>query len=155
MPINGPIPKAQYSLYDVINPAPGTRSFGEFSSLTGGEQKISMVTYNVISTEGGVTTRSMPGQTTFEPIQLLRPMDAYAEQMYLKLRAAIDGQLKDLRRDYSVSMNDEVGNPLVIWNLINAVPSNLDGFMFNMSKEANYTDFEVSFIAEDIQIIFL
>lgn len=155
MSINGPIPKAQFSLYDMISPAPGTRSFGEFTTLTGGDQKISLVTYNVISPEGGVTTRSMPGQTTFEPIQLLRPMDAYAEQVYKKLRAAISGELKDLRRDYSVSMNDEVGNPLVIWNLYNAVPSMLDGFMFNMTTENNYTDFEISIIAEDIELIFL
>lgn len=155
MPINGPIPKAQFSLYDVISPVPGTRSFGEFTALTGGDQKISMVTYNVINLEGGVTTRSMPGQTTFEPIQLLRPMDAYAEQIYLKLRAAILGELKDLRRDYSVSMNDEVGEPLVFWNLYNAVPSVLDGFMFNMTTENNYTDFEVTLIAEDIEIIFM
>lgn len=155
MPIDGPIPKAQFSLYDVVSPAPGTRSFGEFTALTGGDQKISLVTYNVISPQGAVTTRFMPGQTTFEPVVLLRPMDAYAVQVYAKLRAAIDGQLKDLRRDYSVSMNDDEGNPLVFWNLINAVPCVLDGFMFNMTTENNYTDFEVSFQAEDIQIVFM
>lgn len=155
MPLNGATPKEQFSLYDVINPKPGTLSFGEFTALTGGEQQISLVTYNVISPEGGVTTRSIPGQTTFTPVVLLRPMDANAEQLYLKLRAAIDGSLKDLRRDYSVSMNDSEGNPVVFWNLINAVPKVLDGFMFNMKTESNYTDFEISFQAEDIQIKFL
>jgi hypothetical protein len=66
----------------------------------------------------------------------------------------VDGKLKTLRRDYSVSMNDAQANPVVWWHLINAVPTVLDGFMFNMRTENNYTDFEISFQAEDILIEF-
>ena len=153
--ITGAIPKSQFSLYDVVKPSPATKAFAEFTSLTGGEQKISLVTYNTSDPLGNVTTHYMPGQTTFAPVQLLRPMDAYAAELYLKLKASIDGNLKDLRRDYSVSMNDANGNPLVFWHLINAIPSMLDGFMFNMRTENNYTDFEITLQAENILIEFL
>jgi hypothetical protein len=97
----------------------------------------------------------MPGQTTFAPVVLLRPMDKACEELYkTKFRPSVDGKLKTLRRDYSVSMNDAQANPVVWWHLINAVPTVLDGFMFNMRTENNYTDFEISFQAEDILIEF-
>lgn len=153
--IKGATPKAQFALYDVVAHKPALKAFAEFQALTGGEQTISLVSYKVSDPLGNVTTRFMPGQTTFAPVKLLRPMDAYAKEIYLKMRAAIDGNLKDLRRDYSVSMNDANGNPLVYWHLLNALPSMLGGFSFNMTTESSYTDFEVTLQAEDIVVEFL
>ena len=149
------ISPSQFSLYDVVKGKPEKRAFAEFQTLTGGDQKISLVTYNVMDSLGNVTTRYMPGQTTFAPVVLLRPMDAFAKQIYEKIKAAKDGKLKTLRRDYSVSMNDSLGKPLVYWHLKNALPSVLDGFMFNMRTESSYTDFEVTFQAEYIEVEFL
>jgi len=154
-PLSEPTPVAQFTLYDVLSPAPKEAALAEFDSLTGGDQTISMVTYNVIDENGNVTTRSMPGQTAFSPVVLLRAMDKSSEGMYLRLKAAIDGKLKSLRRDYSVSMNDSNGEPVVWWDLKNALPIKLDGFMFNMKTENSYTDFEVSLQAESIEIKFM
>lgn len=152
-PLKGPVPKSQFALYDLTVPKPGL--LGEFQSLTGGEQTISLVAYKTMDASGNVTTHYMPGQTTFAPIKLLRPMDAYAKEVYLKMKDAIEGKLKDVRRDYSVSMNDAQGQPLVYWHLRNAVPSVVSGFSFNMTTESNYTDFEITLQAERIEIEFL
>jgi hypothetical protein len=51
-------------------------------------------------------------------------------------------------------MYDSNGVPLVWWDLYNAVPVSISGFSFNASKEKNYTDFEISFQAENIIINF-
>lgn len=153
-----PTPAAQFSLYDVISPAPKDALLAEFDALTGGDQTLSMVTYNIIDKNGGVTTRVMPGQTTFGPVALLRPMDLSSASMYKLLRDAIEG--KCLRKNYSVSMNDANGNPVAWWDLINALPIKLDGFSFNGKLGGadgvgvNYTDFEITFQAEDIKISF-
>ena len=149
-----PTPQAQFSLYDITDPAPANPFLASFDSMTGGDQSISMVTYNVIDEKGMVTTRVMPGQTTFEPVALLRAVDASSVDMYNLLADAILG--KCMRKNYSVSMNDSQGNPVAWWDLINALPIKLDGFSFN-GKIAGpdgtgvyYTDFEIYFQAESI-----
>jgi len=152
-----PTPAAQYSLYDLLNPSPKTPYLASFDALTGGDQSISMVTYNVIDEKGMVTTRVMPGQTTFEPVALLRPVDASSVGMYKLLAEAILG--KCIRKNYSVSMNDSQGNPAAWWNLYNALPTKLDGFSFNGriagpdGTGVYYTDFEIYFQAESIEFV--
>jgi phage tail-like protein len=148
-----PTPTSQYTLYEMVNKKPGP-ILGHFDSLTGGDQVISMVKYNVIDKDGNVTTKYMPGQTTFEAVELLRPMDAVAQEVYLLFFDAILGKVKTLRKNYSVSMNDANGNPLVWWNLINALPTKVSGFSFNEHVEAEYTSFEISLIPEAVEIIF-
>lgn len=153
-----PTPAAQFALYDVLNPDPKTPYLASFDNMTGGDQSISMVTYNVIDEKGMVTTRVMPGQTTFEPVALLRPVDASSVGMYKLLADAILG--KCLRKNYSVSMNDANGDPLAWWNLYNALPTKLDGFSFNGKiagpdgTGVSYTDFEIYFQAESIELVF-
>lgn len=122
--------------------------------LTGGDQVISMVTYNVIDDKGNVTTKVMPGQTTFEPMLLLRAMDVAADEVVQRFEDAVAGKLKTLRRNYSVSMNDANGNALVWWHLYNALPLKVSGFDFNMRTESTYTSFEITLQAEFIDIEF-
>jgi len=153
-PLSEPTPVSQFTLYDILDGKPNA-VIAEFDTLTGGDQTISLVTYNISDDKGNVTTRFMPGQTTFSPVVLLRAMDMGSIGMYKKLRAAIDGKLKSLRRDYSVSMNDSQGNAVVWWHLKNALPTVLDGFMFNMRTENNYTDFELTIQAEFIEVEFV
>jgi phage tail-like protein len=148
--IKGAVPKSQFALYDLTTPG----LLGEFQSLTGGEQTISLITYKTIDPSGNVTNHYMPGQTTFASVKLTRPMDSYAKEVYLKMKDAMEGKLKDLRRDYSVSLNDSQGKPLVYWHLKNALPSVLSGFSFNMANESSYMDFEVTLQAESIEIVF-
>jgi len=152
-PLTEPTPKSQFALYDVVNSVPN-RLLAEFDTLTGGDQTISMVTYNVIDLSGNVTTKYMPGQTSFDPIVLLKAMDASSVEMYLRFRDAFWGKLKTLRQNYSVTMNDANGRAVVWWHLFNALPLKIDGFDFNMRTESEYTDFEISFQAEEIQLEF-
>jgi len=145
-----PTPKSQYTLYDMID-AKRENAIAEFEMLTGGDQVISMVKYNVMDNKGNVTTKSMPGQTSYEPIVLLRPMDIVAREIYHRFADAVSGKIKGVKRNYSVSMNDSKGRPLAIWHLYNAMPIKISGFNFNMTTEAAYKDFEVTFQAESIE----
>lgn len=143
------IPKGQFALYDLSL----TGLLGEFQSLTGGEQTVSLVNYKTMDSLGNVVNHYMPGQTAFAPVKLVRPMDLYALNVYRKMRDMIEGKLKNVRRDYSVSMNSARGIPLVFWHLKNAVPSAVSGFGFNMTDSNGYTDFEITLQAETIEIV--
>ncbi len=147
-----PIPNGQYKLYDFLQKDHPV--LGVFDSMTGGEQVISMVKYNVMDDLGNVTTKFIPGQTTFEPFALLRPMDAIAAQVYLRFADSVAGHLKLLKRNYSISLNDSRGNPLVWWHLFNALPTKLSGLEFNMTTENEYISFEISLQAESVTVEF-
>jgi len=125
-----------------------------FDSLTGGDQKISMVQYNVSDAIGNVTTKFMPGQTSFDPVTLLRAMDLYSKDMNIMFQQSIAGMLKTVRRNFSIYMFDWNGVPLVWWHLIDAVPLSISGFSFNDKTENSYTDFEITLQAESIYIEF-
>jgi len=148
-------PQSSFGLYDVISPAPSNAYLASFDAVTGGDQTISMVTFNIIDSLGNVTTRVMPGQTTFAPVALLRPVDISSKKLYDLLLESIAGKCR--RKNYSISMNDAQGNAVVWWDLINAIPIKVDGFSFNgkiagAGAGVNYTDFEISFQAEIIMI---
>jgi phage tail-like protein len=147
---NYPIPSSYYGVCDLGSNDPACY----FDSLTGGDQKISLVQYNVTDGKGNITTKFMPGQTSFEPVSLLRAMDSYSTDMNIMFQKAIAGILVSVRKNYSIYMYDSNGVPLVWWDLYNAVPVSISGFSFNASKEKNYTDFEISFQAENIIINF-
>lgn len=144
-----PTPSSQYSLYDMID----NSVLAHFDMLTGGNQVISMVKYNIIDNLGNVTTKFMPGQTTFEPMLLLRAVDVAIDKVYKKFYDAKWGKLKTQRQNYSVSMNDANGGALVWWHLENALPIKISGFDFNMKTESKYTDFEITLQAEYIEIV--
>lgn len=151
--LSEPTPKSQYTLYEMVTKK-SSPVLGHFDSLTGGDMVISMVHYNVIDDRGNVTTKFMPGQTSFEPVELLRPMDVVAEEMKDKFFEAVDGKLKLLRKDYSISMNDSNGNALVWWHLSNALPIKVSGFSFNEHVEAEYAAFELHLQPEAVLIEF-
>lgn len=125
-----------------------------FDTLTGGDQKISMVKYNVSDAMGNVTTKFIPGQTTFEPVTLLRAMDLYSSDINIMFQKSIAGMLKAVRRNFSIYMFDWKGIPLVWWHLFDAVPLSISGFSFNARTETYYTDFEITLQAESIYIEF-
>lgn len=145
-----PIPSSYYGVCDLGSNDP----LCYFDSLTGGDQKISLVQYNVTDAKGNVTTKFIPGQTSFDPVSLLRSMDFYSNDMNIMFQKAVAGMLVNLRKNYSIYMYDGNGVPLVWWDLYNAVPVSIGGFSFNASKEKNYTDFEISLQAENIVINF-
>jgi phage tail-like protein len=147
---NYPHSASYYELLEMGKPDP----LGQFDSMTGGDQTISMVAYNVMDDKGNVTTKYMPGQTSFKEITLLRAMDSLSKEMKNRFVDAVMGRLKTVRQNYSVRWFDGDGKSLVRWDLINAVPSAISGFSFNAPKEAYYTDFELTLQAESIEIVF-
>lgn len=149
-PLSEPTPSFQYTLYEMIKKS--KHYIGGFEILTGGDQVISPVTYDVMDANGGVTTKFMPGQTSFSPVTLTRPMDEGAIDAYNLFADAVSGKLKTLRKNYSISMNDSKGQPVVWWHLLNAIPIKISGFDFNMAKEKAYTDFVIDIQAESIEI---
>jgi phage tail-like protein len=151
--LSEPTPSSQYTLYEMVTKE-SSPVLGHFDSLTGGDMVISTVKYNVMDDKGNVTTKYMPGQTSFEPIELLRSMDVVAEEMKDKFYEAVDGKLKTLRKNYSVSMNDANGNALVWWHLSNALPVKVSGFSFNEYAEAEYATFELHLQPESVLIEF-
>jgi phage tail-like protein len=126
----------------------------QFDSLTGGDQTISLVTYNVIDGAGNVTTKYMPGQTSFQAVVLLRAMDNLSKEMKDRFVEAVMGKLKPIRKNYSVRWFDGEGESLVWWHLYNAIPTGISGFSFNSKSEAYYTDFELTLQPESIVIQF-
>ena len=140
-----------YAVYDMVD---GNDPLAYFDKLTGGEQQISMVSYNVMDDKGNVTTKYIPGQTSFAPVTLSRPTDKYDEGIYDRFAQSVAGLLVGVRKNYSISMNDEKGNALVWWHLINAVPSVLGGFGFNSFTGAASTSFKITFQAESIEVEF-
>lgn len=150
-PLDYPTPASQYALYDMVDK---DHAMVYFDKLTGGEQTISMVKYNITDGKGNVTTKFIPGQTSFAPMVLLRAMDKYSESMNDLFMECVAGKLAEVRKNYSVSMNDSQGNALVWWHLFNALPSAISGFNFNAPREAYYTDFEITMQAESIVIEF-
>lgn len=150
MAVYYPTPASYYGLCDVGNES----KMCFFDSLTGGDQKISTVQYNVSDEYGNITTKFMPGQTSFAPVVLLRAMDIYSNDLNLEFQKSVAGMLKAVRKNFSVYMFDWNGDPLVWWHLIDAVPISIGGFSFNDKSEAYYTDFEITLQAESIYIEF-
>lgn len=147
-----PTPASQYALLDMVA---GNNPLVYFDTLTGGDQTIETITYKVRDPQSGlVITKSMPGQTSYKPITLLRALDPTDEDMKKKFMDSVNGLVKKVRTNYTVQMFDGAGTMLVHWNLINAIPVGISGFSFNSKTEAYYTDFELTLQAETIEIVF-
>ena len=150
-PAYQPTPISQYAVYEMVDQ---NHPFGYFETLIGGEQNISLVSYNVTDEKGNVTTKYIPGQTSFAPITLIRPQDMFCKVIKDRFVESVAGKLVGLRKNYSISMNDSQGNPLVWWHLYNALPSVLGGFGFNSYRGTKSTSFKITFQAESIAVQF-
>ena len=146
-----PTPISQYAVYDMVE---RNHPLAYFDRLTGGEQQISMVSYNVTDDKGNVTTKYMPGQTSFSPVTLLRPNDKWCMEIKNRFVKSTSGMLVGLRKNYSISMNDSNGTALVWWHLIDALPTVLGGLGFNSYRGTESTTFKVTFQAESILVQF-
>ncbi len=148
-----PYSKHLYAVYEALG-AHGS-FVGGFDSVTGGEQSIAAVSYKVMDGNGHVVTRFMPGQVSYTPISLLRPMDQGSIQIYETFVDTVSGKMKKVRKNYSLSMLNDDGLPVVWWDLINAIPVKISGFDFNEVTETYYTDFTIDIQAEEIYVTFV
>jgi len=148
---------AYFTLYDfyqatVPNEAgPGT--LGSWDNATGGDMTVSQISYKVVSEEGVAGVKYLPGMTTYTPIQLLRAMDMGSGEMVQKFQKISNLNL-NVRGNYSIVMINAVGKPQAMWNLINAIPTKIDGFSFNEHTGENYATFEITLQPEYIEIVF-
>ena len=150
-PAYQPTPNSQYAIYDLMDK---NHPLAYFDSMVGGEQTISLVTYNITDEKGNVTTKYIPGQTSFAPITLVRPYDMFCKDIKNRFVESVSGKLVGVRKDYSISMNDSKGVPLVWWHLYKAIPSLMGGPSFNSYTGKESTKFKITFQAESIAVQF-
>jgi hypothetical protein len=149
---------AYFTLYDFYQssiPPAGDGTLGSWDNLTGGDMTVSQIAYKIVSEEGIAGVKYLPGMTTYSPVQLLRSADFGTGEMVDKFKMISNLNL-NVRGNYSVVMYD--GNkphkPVIMWNLINAIPTKVDGFSFNEHTGENYTTYEITLQPEYIEIVF-
>jgi len=148
--------ETHYLMYDAKYNAPGKRVLEQFQSMTGGDMTIAMVTYNVMDANGNVTTKFMPGQTSFAPINLSRPMDSISSDLHDWFIEAVQGKVKDARINCSIAMFDpsDAKQLRVIWDLENVVPTAIPGFSLSSVTKTVSTSFKLVIQAENIIVTF-
>jgi len=148
--------ETHYLMYDAKYTAPGKRVLEQFQSMTGGDMSISMVTYSYNDANGNVNTKYMPGQISFGPITLSRPMDSISSNLYDWFTEAIDNKVKETRINCSIAMFDpnDVNNLRVIWDLENVMPVAIPGFAFSAITKEISTSFKLVIQAENIIVTF-
>ena len=149
-------PKTFYALYDFYQktvPPKGDGSLGNWDNLTGGDMTVSKIAYTVVSESGNAATKYLPGITTYTEVQLLRALDSTVGEVLDKFVKASNLDL-NVRSNYSIVMIDGEGNAQAMWNLINTIPTKIDGFSFNAHTGDNYETFEITLQPEYIEIVF-
>jgi len=151
-------PNSYFTLYDFYQhtiPPPGDGTLGAWDNLTGGDMTISQISYKVVSEEGIAGVKYLPGITTYAPVQLLRSADFGTGEM-VGLFEKMSNLDLTARGNYSIAMyNLEPPHaPIMMWNLINAIPTKVDGFSFNEHTGDNYTTYEITLQPEYIEIVF-
>jgi phage tail-like protein len=150
------MPSSYFAVYDVLasNTVPPDQHWvANFDNLTGGEQQISMISYTQVDGNGVTLVRYIPGQVKYSPVLLLRAFDSKTYDQYLQFKTSVEGRLIRARKNFSIVMIDYEAGPQVIWNLENAIPMSITGFSFNQHKGDYYTDFEITFQPERIEMI--
>ena len=132
-----------------------SRALGYFTFMQGGSMTISTISYDVMDIKGYVTTKFIPGQIAFAPIQLARPLDNVSQVLYDWFVQAEKGILKDLRKDWSLAKINFKGEFEVIWDLIQAIPVAIPGFSYNSYRGSQSTKFKLTIQVEDIDIVWM
>lgn len=141
-----------YRFYDA------TTHYGIFTSLTGGDMKISMIPYTIVGSNGSPVEKYMPGQISFAPINLACPMSDVVQELTDWFQLAAEGNYDNLRRNCSIAQYSKniIPSPtdLVVWELINAVPIALPGYSYNAYQGTSSTKFKIAIQAEEIRITY-
>ncbi len=146
-------PSYLYAVYDV----PKMAKMAEFEELTGGEMKVSMMPYTSVDKNGIAETKYIPGITTYSPITLVHALNIEGQALNEWLKKAMDGKLKDARKNINIVMVDMTGKLIVKWDISNAIPTNIGGFSFNQHTKGGlyYVCHELTIQAERIEMQFL
>lgn len=141
-----------YRFYDA------TTSYGTFTSLTGGDMKISMIPYTVVGVNGSPVEKYLPGQISYAPINMSCPFSNVVMELKDWFQLAAEGNYDNLRRNCSITQYTMNILPapydLLTWELINAVPVALPGYSYNSTRGTSSTKFKIAIQAEEIRITF-
>lgn len=137
--------------YDLIDAA-DKKTLGTFSSLYGGDMQISMISYNAVDANGGVTTMYIPGQISYSPIKLVCSMSNVTKDLTDWFQQSADGDIANVRKNCTIIHFDGNGIQKMTWDLENVIPTALPGFSFNTVKQAASTSFKMMLQAEKIVI---
>ena len=89
-----------YRFYDATTNA----HYGNFTSLTGGDMKLSMVSYTIAGASGGTLSKYLPGQISYAPINLSCPMSDVVPELTEWFKLAAQENFDDkLRRNCSIA----------------------------------------------------
>ena len=138
-----PIPDYLYTVIDETE----NKDMGYYEELTGGDLQIAMVSYNLAYPNGSSTTKFVPGQTSFAPVTLKTALSQNCQSIYDDFMAISGGAVKP--RHFSIKMIDQQNIDRVIWDLYNAMPTAIGGFLFN---KGYITSFRVTIQAEWIEM---
>ncbi|MCP4142906.1 MAG: hypothetical protein GY755_21900 [Chloroflexi bacterium] len=144
----------EYRLYDITSTK---TSYGVFTKMIGGDMKIDTVAYNVIDPGYNVTTKFIPGQTSFAPFRLECEMSKVVIELYDWFMQAVAGTQTDLRKNCSIEQYKKGSNgpePLITWNLLNTIPITLPGFSYHTYQKTESAKFKIMLQAESIEIVF-
>ena len=148
-----------YAIYDIagidLKDAPDTDALGVFNFMAGGDMTISTISYDVMDLHGFVTTKFIPGQISFSPISLSRPLDNISQKLYEWFFQAEWGLMSELRKNYSLAKINRLGDFEVIWDLINVIPVAVPGFSYNSVRGSASTKFKLKLQAENIDIVWM
>ncbi len=140
----------EYDFYDA------TTTYGTFTKMIGGNMKIDMISYDVMGTDGNVTTKFIPGQISYSPFRLECIMSNVVVELYDWFKLSVEGNMEDLRKNCSIAQfikERGVGaKPLIIWNLENAIPVALPGFSYHAYQKTESAKFKMEIQAESITI---
>ncbi|MCB2179905.1 hypothetical protein KQH54_02155 [bacterium] len=128
-------------------------SLGDFGSLTGGEISIALVEYNMVFSDGGSTTRFIPGQTSFAPIQLSRFLSPGCEDSYNIFLEASGGAVN--YQNMTILAKDETKQDRVLWDLTNVLLTAIGGFSYNSYQATASAKFKITLQAELIEMSYL
>jgi hypothetical protein len=137
--------------YDLIDAA-DKKTLGTFTSLFGGDMQISMISYNAIDANGGVTTMYIPGQISYAPIKLVCSMNSVTKDLTDWFDQSANGDIVNVKRNCTIIHFDGEGNQKMTWDLENVIPTALPGFSWNTVKQAASTSFKMMLQAEKIVI---
>ena len=99
---------------------------GAFRECTGLGSENEVVTYQASSPEGQQVTKMIPGRLKWNSITLKRGITSEMD-MWKWRKLVEDGQIKDARKNGSVTMYDHKMTPIAKWDFVNAWPSKLTG----------------------------
>ncbi len=116
---------------------------GAFRECTGMGSEHEVVEYKASGKQGQLVFKNVPGREKWNKITLKRGVtDAMDMADWRELVA--EGKVKEARKNGTITLYDQDGQPKATWNFVNAWPSKLTGPTYNAtSNEIGIEELEI------------